>query len=306
MSLLSLVKGRRGASGFGYASTAEEVTAGVDLRGRTVLVTGVNSGLGLETARVMALRGARVVGLARSREKAAEALAPFGPDHAAVACELSEPATVRAAVDAVKGLGVTLDAMILNAGIMALPERTLKHGQELQFLTNHVGHFMLAMGLVDRVAERGRVVVLSSSAHRQAPSAGIAFDDLTLARSYTAWGAYGQSKLANLLFARWLSARFAGTGRTANAVHPGVIATNLGRHMSPIMRLASPIANALAFKTVPEGAATQCWAAVHPGAADLRGEYLADCNVDTSSANGRDLAMAERLARVTEEIVAKL
>jgi hypothetical protein len=181
MSLLSLVMGRRGASGFGFASTAEEVTAGVDLRGRTVLVTGVNSGLGLETARVLALRGARIVGLARSREKAAEALAPFGPDHAAVACELSEPATVRAAVEAVKGLGVTLDAMILNAGIMALPERTLKHGQELQFLTNHVGHFILATGLLDRVGERGRVVVLSSSAHRQAPSAGIVFDDLTLA-----------------------------------------------------------------------------------------------------------------------------
>jgi NAD(P)-dependent dehydrogenase (short-subunit alcohol dehydrogenase family) len=306
MSLLSLIKGRRGASGFGYASTAEEVTAGVDLHGKTVLVTGVTSGLGLETARVMALRGARVIGLARAKEKAAEALAPFGADHAAVACELSEPASVRGAVDDVRALGVSIDAMILNAGIMALPERTLKHGQELQFLTNHIGHFILAMGLLDGLSERGRVVVLSSSAHQQAPRVGIVFDDITLSRSYTPWGAYGQSKLANLLFARWLAKRFEGTGRTANAVHPGVIATNLGRHMSPAMRVLMPVANAIAFKTVPEGAATQCWAAVNPATASLRGEYLADCNVATSTANGRDLAMAERLVRVTEEIVAKL
>ncbi|MFO0628054.1 MAG: SDR family NAD(P)-dependent oxidoreductase [Polyangiales bacterium] len=301
-----MIRGRRGASGFGYASTAEEVTVGVDLRGKTVLVTGVTSGLGLESARVLALRGARIFGLARDREKAAEAMRPLGEGHVPFACELSEPASVRACADAVAAADGPVDVLLLNAGIMALPQRTLKLGHELQFLTNHVGHFILATRLLPRLAERGRVVVLSSAAHAYTPRGGIAFDDLTLARGYRDWTAYGQSKLANLLFARALAKRLAGTGKVANAVHPGVIPTNLSRHMSPMTRALQPVAIALAMKTVAQGAATQCWAAAHPDAGAIQGEYLADCNVARSSAHGRDLAMAERLWTVTEEIVATL
>jgi NAD(P)-dependent dehydrogenase (short-subunit alcohol dehydrogenase family) len=301
-----MIRGRRGASGFGYASTAEEVTNGVDLRGKTVLVTGVTSGLGLESARVLALRGARIFGLARDRDKAAEALRPFGAGHLPFACELSEPASVRACADAVAAADSTVDVLLLNAGIMALPQRTLKHGHELQFLTNHVGHFILTTRLLPRLADGGRVVVLSSAAHKYTPPGGIAFADLTLADGYRDWTAYGQSKLANLLFARGLAKRLEGTGKTANAVHPGVIPTNLSRHMSPVARALQPIAVALAMKTVPQGAATQCWAAAHPAAGAINGAYLADCNVAESSAHGRDLAMAERLWTVTEEIVAKL
>lgn len=236
MSLVSLIKGRRGASGFGYASTAEEVTAGLDLTGRTVLITGVNSGLGLESARVLAMRGARIVGAARSREKAAEACKGLATEVVPVACELSDPASVRACVADVKALGLSIDVLLCNAGIMALPKRELLHGQELQFLTNHVGHFLLVTGLLETLSEDARVVMLSSSAHQGAPRAGIQFDDLTFASGYAAWGAYGQSKLANLLFARSLARRFAGTRRTSNAVHPGVIATNLGRHLSAAAR----------------------------------------------------------------------
>jgi len=301
-----MIRGRRGASGFGYASTAEEVTDGVDLRGKTVLVTGVTSGLGLESARVLALRGARIFGLARDRDKAAEALRPFGAGHLPFACELSEPASVRACADAVAAADSTVDVLLLNAGIMALPQRTLKHGHELQFLTNHIGHFILTTRLLPRLADGGRVVVLSSAAHKYTPPGGIAFADLTLADGYRDWTAYGQSKLANLLFARGLAKRLAGTGKTANAVHPGVIPTNLSRHMSPVARTLQPIAVALAMKTVPQGAATQCWAAAHPAAGAINGAYLADCNIAESSAHGRDLAMAERLWTVTEEIVAKL
>ncbi len=301
-----MIRGRRGASGFGYASTAEEVTDGVDLRGKTVLVTGVTSGLGLESARVLALRGARIFGLARDRDKAAEALRPFGAGHLPFACELSEPASVRACADAVAAADSTVDVLLLNAGIMALPQRTLKHGHELQFLTNHIGHFILTTRLLPRLADGGRVVVLSSAAHKYTPRGGIAFADLTLADGYRDWTAYGQSKLANLLFARGLAKRLAGTGKTANAVHPGVIPTNLSRHMSPVARTLQPIAVALAMKTVPQGAATQCWAAAHPAAGAINGAYLADCNIAESSAHGRDLAMAERLWTVTEEIVAKL
>jgi WW domain-containing oxidoreductase len=306
MSLLSLIKGRRGANGFGYASTAEEVTDGLDLRGRHILITGVASGLGQESARVLAKRGATVLGAARSVEKAAEACRDFGNDAVPVACDLADPASVRACVEIVKNSGVMLDAILCNAGIMALPKRELCCGQEMQFLTNHVGHFLLVTGLIDRLTPTGRVVMLSSDAHTMAPSAGIQFDDLTFEKGYRPWGAYGQSKLANLLFARSLARRFAGTRQTANAVHPGVIVTNLGRHMPAIARVVLGAASAIALKSIPEGAATQCFVTAHPSLADVSGEYFSDCNVAKSSRHGHDEAMGDRLWSVTEEIVAGL
>ncbi|MCB9658487.1 MAG: SDR family oxidoreductase [Sandaracinaceae bacterium] len=301
-----MIKGRSGASGFGYASTAEEVTAGLDLRGKSVLITGVNSGLGQESARVLAMRGARVLGAARTKEKAAEACRAFGPDAVPLACELSEPESVRACVAEVLALGIPLDVLLCNAGIMALPERTTKHGQELQFLTNHIGHFILVTGLLDALTDKGRVVMLSSGAHHRAPQVGIDFDDLTLSKSYTAWTAYGQTKLANLLFAKQLAKRLAGTGKTANALHPGVINTNLGRHMNLAVRVAYPIAAAIAMKDIPQGSATQCYVATHPSLEGVTGEYFADCNVTKPSRHARNEAMAERLWEVTEGIVAGL
>lgn len=303
MSLVSIVLGRRGKSGFGFASTAEEVTRDVDLGGKTILVTGVASGLGLESARVLSNRGARIIGAARSREKAESAMRGFRGETVAVACDLEEPASVRAAAASIEG---KVDVILCNAGIMALPVRTLKHGLELQFLTNHVGHFLLVTGLLDRLADDGRVVVLSSAAHKMAPSVGIQFDDLTLEKNYTPWRSYGQSKLANLLFARALAKRFAGTKKTANAVHPGVIATNLGRHMNVVAQALYPVASAIAMKNVHEGAATQCYCAVHPSLANVSGEYFADCNVAPSSRQSRDPAMAERLWEITSDLVQKL
>lgn len=310
MSLASLIMGRRGESGFGFASTAEEVTAGLDLGGKNILITGVSSGLGLESARVLALRGARVLGAARSVDKAADALAPLAKpragEHLPIACELSEPASVREAVRTVIARGEKLDVLLCNAGIMALPERTLKHGHELQFLTNHVGHFLLVTGLLPALADSARVVVLSSGAHAWAPDGGIVWDDLSLSKGYAPNRAYGQSKLANLLFARALARRFAGTEKTANAVHPGVIATNLSRHMSAATKLFVPLANAIALKNVHEGAATQCFVATHPSLRGVSGEYFADCNVARSSRYARDAELGERLWRVSEEIAATI
>jgi NAD(P)-dependent dehydrogenase (short-subunit alcohol dehydrogenase family) len=301
-----LIKGRRGESGFGYASTAEEVTAGIDLSGKTILITGVNSGLGAESARVLAMRGARILGAARSQSKADDACRSLGSDSVGVACDLADPASVRACLEKVRGLGVELDVILCNAGIMALPERTLLHGQEAQFFTNHVGHFMLVTGLLDTLADPGRVVILSSSAHRGAPSEGIKLDDLSFERGYSPWASYGQSKLANALFARSLAKRFEGTGKTANALHPGVIATNLGRHMNVVARIAFPIASVIAMKDVHQGAATQCYVATHPSLATVSGEYFADCNLAKSSTHARNDALAERLWKVTEGIVAGL
>lgn len=304
MSLVSALKGT-GPSGFGYGSTTDAVSAGLDLTGMSFLVTGCNSGLGLETMRVLCARGGRVLALARSVDKARAAGALVNGETVPYSCELSEPASVRAAVASIISDGHTIDAMVLNAGIMALPERTLHHGQELQFLTNHVGHFILATGLLGQLAPNGRVVVLSSSAHQMAPRAGIRLDDLTFEKGYQAWSAYGQSKLANLLFARELSRRLP-AGQVANAVHPGVISTNLGRHMNRFMNGSLRALGPLFLKTIPQGAATQVWAAVHPDTAVLNGEYTADCNVAKSTRLGRDGDLARRLWARTEEIVGAL
>ena len=304
MSLVGLFKGK-GASGIGYDSTTDQVTEGLDLSGRTLLVTGVASGLGQETMRILAKRGARVVGLARTEAKVRDAAKEVGVDVVPVACDLSEPASVRAAVSAVRGQVGPLDGLIANAGIMALPTREVRHGQEMQMLTNHFGHFILVTGLLDRLTPQGRVVILSSGAHTGAPSVGIDFADPTLEKSYSPWASYGQSKLANLLFARALSRRLP-AGQVANAVHPGVIATNLGRHSGAWVQFALRAAKPLFLKTVPAGAATQVWAAVHPSTATINGEYLADCNIATSSASGQDRALADRLWTWSEETAAKM
>lgn len=306
MSLVALLK-KKGPSGFGYGSTAEDVTAGLSLAGKTILVTGCNSGLGKETMRVLALRGARVLGAARTAEKAREAAAAVGATSAAgFACELSEPASVRACVEAIEQDGATLDAIVCNAGIMALPQRQTAHGYELQFFTNHIGHFILVTGLIERLAEDGRVVMLSSGAHHNAPKDTIEFDNLSGERGYSPWKAYGQSKIANLLFAKELARRFAGSRRTANALHPGVIATNLSRHMNPAARVALAVAKPLFLKTEAQGAATQCYVAVHPSVAGVSGEYFADCNVAKPRADARDPEKARRLWEVSESIVAGL
>lgn len=302
MSILAMFKGK-GPSGFGYGSTAEEVTEGVDLNGRRILVTGCNSGLGYETMRVLALRGATVVGVARSIEKATEACSSVQGRTVPVACELSEPASIRACVAEVVAQGEPLHAIIANAGIMALPTAEQLFGYEKQFFTNHVGHFMLVTGILDLLASDGRVVMLSSAAHKGAPRVGIEFDNLSGERDYAPWRAYGQAKLANMLFARELARRFDDTGKVANAVHPGVIATNLSRHMNPLAVAAFALGKPLVLKNVGQGAATEVWAAAHPHAGRINGQYLADCNISESTPQGRDPVLASRLWEVTEQIV---
>jgi NAD(P)-dependent dehydrogenase (short-subunit alcohol dehydrogenase family) len=305
MSLVSLLK-KNGPSGFGYGSTAEQVTEGLDLHGKTILLTGCNSGLGLEAMRVLSMRGAKVVAAARTVDKAMQACATVTGPTIPLACELSDPASVRACVAAVKEKGLTLDVLLCNAGIMALPKLEQAHGVELQLFTNHVGHFMLVTGLLDRLAPDGRVVVLSSGAHKMAPKGGIDFDDLSGAKRYSAWTNYGQSKFANLLFAKELARRLAGSRRTANALHPGVIRTNLGRHMPGPMNAVFAAIGVVFFKDVHQGAATEVWASSHPSLAGVTGQYLADCNVAAPRPDAEDPALAKRLWDVTEEIVARL
>jgi WW domain-containing oxidoreductase len=305
MSLVSMFKGK-GPSGFGYGSTAEDVTEGLDLTGRTILLTGCNSGIGKDTLRVLAMRGAHVIAGARTVEKAQAACDEVGGETTPVACELSEPASVRACAGQVIGLGRPLDAIICNAGIMALPKLNQKFGYELQFFTNHIGHFILVTSLLDSVADKGRVVMVSSEAHHRAPSGGIQFDNLSGEHDYSPWGSYGQSKLANLLFAKHLAKRLSGTGKTANSLHPGVIHTNLTRSMNPIAAGAMAVAAPLVLKSIPEGAATQCYVAVHPAVEGVAGEYFADCNVSRAGYHGRDEELAAKLWEVSEKIAAEV
>jgi WW domain-containing oxidoreductase len=206
----------------------------------------------------------------------------------------------------VRQSGVRLDAIICNAGVMAYPELHKLHGYEAQFFTNHIGHFILVTELLDVLAEAGRVVVLSSSAHAQAPSCGIEFDNLDGAKGYGGWKAYGQSKLANLLFAKELSRRFEGTRRTANAVHPGVIRTGLQRHMNPILGGLLTLMGPLGLKSVAEGAATEVYAATRPELHDVSGQYLANCNIAEPRPIANDPALARKLWDVSEKIVAEL
>jgi len=287
---------------FGAKSTAEEVTQGIDLTGQTWLITGCNSGLGYETARVLALRGAHIIGLSRTVDKAAAALSELGIEGTPVACELSDLDSVRAAVQTVRALA-PLNGIIANAGIMALPELSQVHGIERQFFTNHIGHFVLVTGLMDRLTDDGRVVMLSSGAHFYAKR-GLELDNLSGEDEYEPWRMYGRSKLANILFARGLTTRFAGTHRIANAVHPGVIKTNLARHVPDPGAMFESLAHIL--KSVPEGAATQCYVAVRPELKKTSGLYFSNCKQADTIEAGKDDALAQELWDASEGIVAAL
>lgn len=306
MSVVGLFK-RSGKSGFGYKSTCYDVVKDVDLSGKTYLLTGSNSGIGTATLDALHKAGAHVIAAARTVEKATNATVSL-ENTTPVACELSAPESVRACVAEVAALDRPLDGIICNAGIMALPKCEQVHGFEKQFFTNHIGHSILVLGLLDQLTDDGRVVMVSSSAHKMTPRGGIEFDNLSGEKSYTSWKAYGQSKLANLLFARQLADEFdkGGTARVAIGLHPGVIKTNLGRHMGKATQVIFGAVGPLFLKSIPQGAATQTYAAAHPDAAQLNGQYLDDSNIAKSSKHGSDMALAAKLMERTREIIAEL
>lgn len=290
---------------FGFHSTAEEVTEGFDLSGQTWLVTGSNSGLGYETIRVLALRGANIIAAARTEEKAQQAMKKLGIDGVALACELSDLSSVRAAVEKVSSLGISLSGIIANAGIMALPSLQQINGIEKQFFTNHVGHFVLITGLCEKLTDDGRVVVLSSGAHFYAAELGLELDNLSGTHNYDDWRMYGRSKLANIMFASALNKRFAGTNRKANSVHPGVIRTNLSRHVENADEMFESIKKRVRLKSVGQGAATQCLVATHPDLAGVGGAYFSDCAIAKTAKVALNTEQEEELWRVTEKLVAQ-
>jgi NAD(P)-dependent dehydrogenase (short-subunit alcohol dehydrogenase family) len=309
MSLYALIK-PRGPTGFGAGSTAEEVTRGLSLEGKTVLVTGSTSGIGFESARVLALRGASVIATARSAEKADGVARALRGSSTGLACDLADPASIRACVSELRRRDIRLDAIICNAGIMAPSGLATVHGYESQFFVNHIGHFILVTGLLDGLADRARIVVVSSEAHRFAPRGGIDWDNLRSEKSSGPMRGYSRSKFANLLFAKELARRLAGTGKTANALHPGIVAATdifRGMALAQIGRAYWPrVMTALVAKTIPEGAATSCYVAASPLVEGLSGQYFSDCNIARPRADADDPAPAARLWKLSETIAASV
>jgi NAD(P)-dependent dehydrogenase (short-subunit alcohol dehydrogenase family) len=280
-------------SKFGSRSTAEEVTANIDLTGMTAVVTGCNSGIGYETMRVLALRGAHVIGTARTMEKGKQAFEKVSGRTTPVVLELSDLDSVVACAKQIDALNVSLDMLILNAGVV-LDDWQQAHGLEMQFVVNHLGHFLLTQRLLDRVkaARQGRVVVVGSGSHRNAPPGGIQFGKLSGEGWYRQ--GYAHSKLANGLFSLELAQRLKGTKATSNCLTPGGVRTNILRHVST---------SAAAFPKSPEeGAATTCYVATNPALAGVSGEFFADCNPAAQSAYQVDREMAARLWAVSEQL----
>jgi NAD(P)-dependent dehydrogenase (short-subunit alcohol dehydrogenase family) len=296
----------------GYRTTAEQALQGTDLTGKVAVVTGGNSGIGTETVRALALAGADVVLCSRSPELGEAAAAKIRATGvkgkvSVKPLDLADLASVRKFAADVSAELPRLDLLILNAGVMACPLSRTKQGFEMQIGTNHVGHYALTDKLLPKLRASGtkaspaRIVAVASTAHAMG---AIDLEDLSYehGRKYAAWSAYGQSKLANILFAKQLAVRLEAEGApvTAVSLHPGVISTGLSRHMG-WLETPFKVLGGLFMKSIPQGAATTIVAATAP---DLPpGAYLADCKVAKPTKAGEDMKMAAALWDKTEALI---
>ncbi|KAG6384322.1 hypothetical protein SASPL_155873 [Salvia splendens] len=328
--------GRRGPSGFSACSTAQDVTQGIDGSSLSAIVTGASSGIGQETARVLALRGVDVIMAVRNVEsgkKVKETILKESPKAKIEVMELdlSSLASVRKFASEYNSLGLPLNLLINNAGVMATPFMLSQDNIEMQFATNHLGHFLLTNLLLENMkktanesGKEGRIVIVSSEAHRYTYREGIRFDKINDSSSYNSMLAYGQSKLANVLHANELTRLFQvingsptnyglaltsyelyvpgrfnmaaeeGVKITANSLHPGAIATNLLRHHGIIEGLVNWVGKYF-IKNIPQGAATTCYVALHPEVEGVSGKYFLNSNVGQPSNLSSDIQLAKKL-----------
>ena len=315
---------------FGHHSTSDDVLHGVDLSDKRALVTGGASGIGAETVRALAAKGAEVIIAARNKEYAkkvkADVISLTGNDKIEfLFLELASLAKIKASADEFLSRFDSLDLLFNNAGIMACPLDQTEDGFEMQFGSNHIGHFYFTNLIMQALikAAPSRVISLSSLGHRTSP---VVFEDIHYEnRPYEKWEAYGQAKTANALFAVGLNKRFAAKGVEAFAVHPGVIATRLGRHMTkedfdrilsenPPSKDDGEGKSTGGMKSVEQGAATSCYAATAPELSGHGGAYLENCHIaeqvpDDSTIRGGirqfacDPIVAEKLWDVSEIMV---
>lgn len=301
--------GWKGPSGFSACSTAEEVTQGIDGTGLTAIVTGASSGIGVETTRVLALHGVHVVMAVRNVDagrNVKEAILKEIPGAKidVMELDLSSMASVRKFASEYQSSSLPLNLLINNAGVMGTPFMLSHDNIELQFATNHLGHFLLTNLLLENMKNtareskrEGRIVNLSSEGHRLAYREGIRFDNINEESGYYSWYAYGQSKLANILHAKELARRLKEEGMdiTANSLHPGaIISTNLMRHHGFINSIGNMVGKYF-LKDIPQGAATTCYVALHPQVKGVAGEYFSDSNIANPSSKAKDENLAKRL-----------
>lgn len=308
------------ANEFGAHTSAEEAAGQVDLSGRTIVITGGSAGLGIETARVLASRGARIVSVVRDEskgKKAADQIRESVPeaDLEIAVLDLFDLDSVRRGADDIARRFPKIDRLINNAGVMACPLGRTKEGLDTQLGTNHLGHFVLTARLMNNIlaAAPARIVNLSSGGHRMSP---MRFDDPFFERDeYDKFVAYGQAKTANVLFSLELDRRFKDRGVHSVAVHPGAIRTELGRHLGPDdlsnLLKSRPQSEPMKYKEIPQGAATTVWAATSPDLADRGGVYCEDCGIAPVIESGAeslgvmswalDPEAAERLWTLSEE-----
>jgi NAD(P)-dependent dehydrogenase (short-subunit alcohol dehydrogenase family) len=308
------------ANQFGAETSAEEAAGDVDLSGKTIVITGGSAGLGVETARVLASRGARIVSVVRDEAKgraAAETIRASVPkaDIEFATLDLFDLDSVRKGADDIAKRFPKIDRLINNAGVMACPLGRTKEGLDTQLGTNHLGHFVLTARVMDNVLADApsRIVNLSSGGHRMSP---MRFDDPFFEKEeYSKFIAYGQAKTANVLFSLALDSRFKDRGVRSVAVHPGAIHTELGRHMTgddfkDLMK-GRPQVEPMKFKELAQGAATTVWAATTREFDNAGGVYCEDCGVasviDTAGTSegvmswALDSKAADRLWTLSEE-----
>ncbi|XP_076315001.1 retinol dehydrogenase 11-like [Tachypleus tridentatus] len=278
-----------------------------NLSGKTVIVTGGNTGIGKETAKELARRHASVVLACRNQEKgkmaAEDIIDSTGNTKIEVmVLDLSSQKSVREFVDKFKRTHDRLDILINNAGVFALPERTLTaEGYEMTFATNHLGHFLLTNLLLDMLKKcaPARIITVSSINYKLGV---INFDNLNSERYYTSDIVYSHTKLANILFTRELANRLAGTGVTAYSLHPGLVHTDIFRHYHGVRRFLVDVIVSMYGKTAEEGAQTTIYLAMAPGIESLSGEYFADCKMLNTRPKAKDMQVAQKLWEVSEHM----
>ncbi|XP_050378729.1 short-chain dehydrogenase TIC 32, chloroplastic-like isoform X7 [Argentina anserina] len=303
---------KRGASGFSASSTAEQVTQGVDGTGLTAIVTGASSGIGVETARVLALRGVHVVMAVRNMNAGTDVREEILKENSnakidVMELDLSSMASVRKFAAEYNSKGLPLNILINNAGVMATPFKFSQDNIELQFATNHLGHFLLTNRLLETMkrtsresSTEGRIVNVASLGHKFGYREGIRFDDINNESRHNKYRAYNQSKLANILHANELARRLKikqeeGVEITANSLHPGEICTNLVRSIHSYAVAAGLVYNRILLKWIMQGAATTCFVSLHPQVKGVTGEYFSGCNIIEPSSQAKDEDMAKKL-----------
>ncbi|XP_050225162.1 short-chain dehydrogenase TIC 32, chloroplastic-like [Mercurialis annua] len=314
---------KKGPSKFSASSTAEEVTRGIDGSGLTAVITGTTNGIGTETARVLAMRGVHVIMGARNMVAAGDVKAALTKEIPsakvdAMDLDLSSLASVRKFASNFNSSGLPLNILINNAGVATGKFMLSKDSIEQHFATNHLGHFLLTNLLLETMKETalksgrgGRIINVSSDGHRISYRGGIRFDKINDPSGYSSFFAYCQSKLANVLHANELARRLKedGANITANSLHPGIIPTNLvfSSKNSSNSIVAGVIKMLLGrvFKSVPQGAATTCYAALHPEVEGISGAYFVNSSLGEAGSMARDVNLANKLWDFSSDLVNK-